>query len=170
MNRSVMSRTVARTHVRWPIVADKLSNCCQPVADLWWGPVARTRGGPSCAAGEVAGTRRYHCVHTSARVVPSAIPLWYHLFMAMNLRLSPDAEAALRREAERSGRSQQEVVREAVSRQLGLSAPNASSDLGALVATGTVRPPRTPHRRAATRLTLPAGTTSADLLDRGDRI
>ncbi len=90
--------------------------------------------------------------------------------MAMNLRLSPDAEAALRREAERTGRSKQEVVREALSRQLGLSPTHGSSELGALVATGTVRPPRMPHRRVATRLTLPPGTASADLLDRDDRI
>lgn len=88
----------------------------------------------------------------------------------MNLRLSPDAEAALRREAERTGRSQQEVVREAVNRQLGLSLPSGSSELGALVATGTVRPPRVAHRRVAARLTLPPRTTSADLLDRDDRI
>lgn len=88
----------------------------------------------------------------------------------MNLRLSPSAEAALRREAERTGRSQQDVVREAVSRQLGLAPAHGASELSALVATGTIRPPRTAHRRVAARLTLPPGTTSADLLDRDDRI
>jgi hypothetical protein len=39
-----------------------------------------------------------------------------------------------------------------------------------LVGTGAVRRPRMPYRRVATRLRLPPGMTSADLLDRGDRI
>lgn len=89
----------------------------------------------------------------------------------MNLRLSADAEQAVRREAERTGRSQQEVIREAIGRHLGLLAGEGSrSELGILVATGTVRPPRAPYRRAAKRLTLPPGVASADLLDRDDRI
>ena len=91
--------------------------------------------------------------------------------VATNLRLRPDAEEAVRLEAERTGRSQQEVIREAVDRHLGLSPHEArASELGVLIATGTVRPPRTPYRRATKRITLPAGVTSADLLDRHDRI
>lgn len=91
--------------------------------------------------------------------------------MAMNLRLSPDAEDAVRREAERTGRSQQEVIREAVRRHLGLSADHgARSDLDALVSTGVVRPPRVPYRKVTHRLSLPPGTTTADLLDRHDRL
>ena len=91
--------------------------------------------------------------------------------MAMNLRLSPDAEEALRREAERVGRSQQEVIREAIGRYLGLSGVHDSSgELGALVSTGTVRPPRVPYRKVAKRLSLPPGVTSIDLLDRDDRM
>ncbi len=91
--------------------------------------------------------------------------------MAMNLRLSPDAEEAVRREAERIGRSQQEVIREAISRHLGLSAGHgSSSELGVLVSTGTIRLPRVPYRKVAKRLTLPPGVTGADLLDRDDRI
>lgn len=89
----------------------------------------------------------------------------------MNLRLGPDAAEAVRREARRTGRSQQEVIREAVSRHLGLSAGESSrSDLGMLVSTGVVRPPRSPYRRVVKRLNLPPGITGADLLDRDDRI
>ncbi len=89
----------------------------------------------------------------------------------MNLRLAPDAEEAVRREAQRTGRSQQDVIREAVSRHLGLPVGDgARGDLGQLVSTGTVRPPRVPYRRVVKRLRLPPGITSADLLDRGDRI
>jgi len=89
----------------------------------------------------------------------------------MNLRLSPEAEEAVRREAERTGRSQQEVIREAIGRHLGLvTGERARSELGMLVSTGTVRPPRAPSRKVVKRLRLPLGVTSADLLDRGNRI
>ena len=106
-------------------------------------------------------------------------PKWYQAWyrtgtitsMAMNLRLSPEAEEAVRREAERTGRSQQEVIREAVGRHLGLvTSESARSELGVLVSTGNVRPPRAPSRKVVRRLSLPPGVTSADLLDRGDRI
>ncbi len=91
--------------------------------------------------------------------------------MATNLRLGPDAEEAVRREAQRTGRSQQEVIREAIDRHLGLSEDKSpSGELGALIASGAVRPPRTPYRRVAKRLALPPGVTSADLIDRHDRI
>lgn len=91
--------------------------------------------------------------------------------MATNLRLRPDAEEAVRREAERTGRSQQEVIREAIDVHLGLSAgTDRNGELDALVATGTVRPPRASYRKVAKRLTLPPEVTSADLLDRDDRI
>jgi hypothetical protein len=101
--------------------------------------------------------------------------MWHHngtiTSVAMNLRLSPEAEEAVRREANRTGRSQQEVIREAIGRHLGLViGESARSELGALVSTGNVRPPRAPSRRVVKRLTLPPGVTSADLLDRGDRI
>ena len=89
----------------------------------------------------------------------------------MNLRLSPDAAEAVRREAERTGRSQQEVIREAVGRYLGLvTGESPRSELGVLVAMGNVRPPRAPSRKVVKRLRLPPGMTSTDLLDRGDRI
>lgn len=91
--------------------------------------------------------------------------------MAMNLRLNVEAEEAVRREAQRTGRSQQDVIREAIARHLGLTTAGSSrSELEMLVATGTVRTPRTPHRSISKRLTLPPGITSDDLLDRRDRI
>ncbi len=91
--------------------------------------------------------------------------------MATNLRLSLEAEEAVRREAERTGRSQQEVIRAAVDRHLGLSPKDApAGELAVLIAAGSVRPPRTAYRRAGKRIVLPAGVTSAELLDRSDRI
>lgn len=96
---------------------------------------------------------------------------WYHHGVAMNLRLSPETQQAVRREAERTGRSQQEVIREAIGRHLGLVAGgDARGELGMLVSTGTVRPPRAPYRKASKRLTLPPGVATGDLLHRGDRI
>lgn len=81
----------------------------------------------------------------------------------------PCAEEAVRREALRTGRSQQEVIREAVNRHLGLAATERPRDeLGALIATGVVR-----HRGShplTWRLRLAEGMASADLLDRDDRI
>jgi hypothetical protein len=91
--------------------------------------------------------------------------------MATNLRLRPDAEQAVRMEARRSGRSQQDVIREAVDRYLGLMPRDpTASELDRLVVTGTVRPPRIPYRRPRRRLTLPSGVSTAELLDRGDRV
>jgi hypothetical protein len=94
--------------------------------------------------------------------------------MATNLRLSPEAEEAVRAEARRSGRSQQEVIRAAVNRYLSLTPEPDSgareSELGRLVATGAVRPPRTPYRKPRRRLRLPRGVTTGELLDRSDRI
>lgn len=91
--------------------------------------------------------------------------------MATNLRLRPDAEEAVRREAHRTGSSQQDVIRDAVDAHLGLTAARGAGDeTSALVAAGAVRAPRRRYRRLEERLVLPAGTTSADLLDRSDRL
>jgi Ribbon-helix-helix protein, copG family len=91
--------------------------------------------------------------------------------MATNLRLSLEAEEAVRREAERTGRSQQEVIRAAVDRHLGLSPKDPpAGELAVLISAGSVRPPRTAYRRAGKRIVLPTGVTSAELLDRSDRI
>ncbi|MGC8514379.1 MAG: CopG family transcriptional regulator [Acidimicrobiales bacterium] len=74
----------------------------------------------------------------------------------MNLRLSPEVEDAVRSAARRSGRSQQEVIREAIACHLGLvTKEGGRSELDELVSTGVVRPPRTPARTAGQRLKLP---------------
>ncbi|MBN9150626.1 MAG: ribbon-helix-helix protein, CopG family [Micrococcales bacterium] len=90
--------------------------------------------------------------------------------MATNLRLRPETEAALRAESERTGRSQQELIREALDQYLRLSATApAPRSMADLVAAGVVRPPDEPFRRAQRLLELPEGVTSLDLLDREDR-
>lgn len=89
--------------------------------------------------------------------------------MATNLRLRPDAEAALCAEAERSGRSQQEILREALDRYLHLTGGGPSSG-DALLRSGTLLPPRTRYRRVTPTRTLPTGITSLDLLDRDERL
>jgi Ribbon-helix-helix protein, copG family len=93
--------------------------------------------------------------------------------MAMNLRLQPEAEEALRSEAERSGRSQQEILRTALSTYLGLA--QEPSPLEPIVrrwiaAEGTIRAARRPYRKVTPYITLPEGTNSLDLLDREDRL
>ena len=91
--------------------------------------------------------------------------------MATNLRLRPEAETALRAAAERSGRSQQELIREALDRYLELDGMRPARDsLSTLIAKGIVLPVRVPYRRAHRLFTLPPGVTSLDLLDREDRI
>lgn len=42
------------------------------------------------------------------------VPQWYHDPMAMNLRLTAEETAALRRKADEEGRSMQEVARTAI--------------------------------------------------------
>lgn len=91
--------------------------------------------------------------------------------MATNLRLRPDAAEAVRTEAKRSGRSQQDVIRDAVDRQLGLDASAGHrGQLHALVATGEVRPPREPYRAPTARYAIPARLTTLALLERDDRL
>jgi Ribbon-helix-helix protein, copG family len=69
----------------------------------------------------------------------------------MYVRLSAEAGAALRAEAQRTGRSQQDILREAVSTYLGLV-------------------PRVPFRDVRPRLHSQPEDSSLDLLDRDDRI
>lgn len=88
--------------------------------------------------------------------------------MATNLRLREELEVALRERAERTGRSQQELIREALERYLGLGNPRDIS-IEELIARGVVRPAREPMRHSDHLLTLPPGVTSLDLLDREDR-
>jgi Ribbon-helix-helix protein, copG family len=91
--------------------------------------------------------------------------------MAVNLRLAPELASALQAEAERTGRSQQEILREAVARHLHLvDDSRPGSDREAARASQVVRPARVAYRRVRPRLRLPKGTSSLDLLDRDDRL
>lgn len=93
------------------------------------------------------------------------------LTVATNLRLRPEAESALREAAERLGRSQQELIREAVNNYLGVSREGADRrPPDPLRAAGIVRAPREPFRRARRLLDLPGGITTEGLLDRGERL
>lgn len=90
--------------------------------------------------------------------------------MATNLRLRPETEKALREEAARSGRSQQELIREALDRFLGLVAQTPErTSMDDLIARGVVIPARVPYRRPHRLIELPDGMTSLGLLDREDR-
>ncbi len=89
--------------------------------------------------------------------------------MATNLRLRPATEDALRAASERTGRSQQDLIREAIDQYLNPEQAVRHDDLDQLVAAGLVIRSRIPYRRATTKITLPEGLTSADLLDREDR-
>lgn len=88
--------------------------------------------------------------------------------MATNLRLSEAAAKAVKAEAERTGRSQQDIIREAVDRYL--SAPERAA---AEPPRGSIRdmiiPPRMPFKHDIEPIELPEGVTSLDLLDREDR-
>jgi hypothetical protein len=86
--------------------------------------------------------------------------------MSTNLRLSPDAKAALRDAARKSGRSQQELLRVAVDCYLGLSRGGGAKDRG--VAAGLVRPP-SPFRDTKPAIRLRRGFSSVGLLDRNER-
>ena len=85
--------------------------------------------------------------------------------MATNLRLSAETARALQDAAKSTGRSQQDLIRDAVERFLGI-APE-SQELAQLVAAGVVRP-GTPFRDVEPWIVLPEGVTSEDLLDRDD--
>lgn len=90
----------------------------------------------------------------------------------MNLRLDPDTAAALRKEAERTGRSQQQLIRDAIDEHLGRSrsAAIAHTDLEELVRAGRVHAPRSPLTADLEPIPLGPGVTTEDLLDREDRL
>jgi len=91
--------------------------------------------------------------------------------MAVNLRLTPEMASALQAEAERTGQSQQEILREAVTRHLHLvEEDQPASDRDRARAGQVVRPARVAYRKVKPRLRLPEGIDSLDLLDRDDRI
>lgn len=87
--------------------------------------------------------------------------------MAVNLRLRDDAAAALRAESERTGMSQQEILRLAVDEHLGLvesGRPTPYPDW--------VIPPERPYRSVTPTITPPPGQTMAEILNelREDRV
>ncbi|MGF2949765.1 ribbon-helix-helix protein, CopG family [Microbacterium alcoholitolerans] len=86
--------------------------------------------------------------------------------MAMNLRLRPEAAAALKAESERTGLSQQEILRRAVDEHLGLGEKPRD------VLPNWVEPPTRRYRAVTPALRLPEGLTSEQILDelRADRI
>jgi predicted transcriptional regulator len=86
--------------------------------------------------------------------------------MSTNLRLSVELAGALREEAARRGTSQQEIVREAIAKELGMA--SESSPMERAVRAGIVEAPD-PFRDVEPTLALPRGTRSLDLLDREDR-
>jgi len=93
--------------------------------------------------------------------------------MATNLRLRPETQDALRAEAQRTGRSQQELIRDAVDRSLGLSGPSvegADAEREGQLADVGVRPARLPFRELDDLVVLPPGLTGEDLIARGDRL
>lgn len=86
--------------------------------------------------------------------------------VSTNLRLSDDLASALREAAARTGRSQQDIVREAIAKELGVAA--GLTAMQRAVQSGIVQPP-VPYRDVEPTLTLPKGTSTFDLLDREDR-
>jgi nanoRNase/pAp phosphatase (c-di-AMP/oligoRNAs hydrolase) len=74
-------------------------------------------------------------------------------------------------QAEATGRSQQELIREAVDRYLGLASeavPRTAA--GALLSSGTVLSARSEFRESDELLALPEGLGTLELLDRDDRV
>ncbi len=86
--------------------------------------------------------------------------------MSTNLRLTDELAAALREAATRRGRSQQDIVREAIAKELGLVTELTAMQRA--VRAGVVDAPE-PFRDTVPTLTLPHGSSSLDLLDREDR-
>lgn len=86
----------------------------------------------------------------------------YRSGVATNLRLSQAAADALRRAAKKTGRSQQQLLREAVDRYLGLDTRGSDRERArtdGLVHTGS------PFRDVAPTVRLPHGVTIRELLD-----
>lgn len=83
--------------------------------------------------------------------------------VSTNLRLGDVAVAALRDAARRTGRSQQDLLREAVHTFLGIGRPDNSRDRA--VTAGLVKAP-SPFQDVEPHVVLPAGRSVLDLLDR----
>lgn len=79
----------------------------------------------------------------------------------MNLRLRPEAAAALKAESERTGRSQQEILRLAVDEHLGLAPRARIKTLPDWVIPASEAP-----RDVEPAFALPEGMTLLDFVDR----
>jgi len=73
---------------------------------------------------------------------------------------------ALREAADSRGQSQQEIVRAALAKELGMA--GSPSALDRAVQSGLVKPPQ-PFQDTVAAIPLPDGVTTMDLLDRDDR-
>ncbi|MEV6410866.1 ribbon-helix-helix protein, CopG family [Kribbella sp. NPDC051718] len=90
--------------------------------------------------------------------------------MAVNLRLTPEMASALQAEADRTGKSQQEILREAVARHLHLVGEELPvSDRDSARTAHRVNPARVAYRKVTPQLRLPKGVDSLELLGRDDR-
>jgi len=85
--------------------------------------------------------------------------------MATNLRLSAPATAALRELSVTTGRSQQELIREAVDRFLGRTGEPEVRQRA--IESGLFKAP-TPFQDVTPSIRLEHGRTTVDLLDRDD--
>lgn len=112
------------------------------------------------------GADRSALVTPQHAVVPNRTADGTVAVVSTNLRLSAELAGALRAAAARTGRSQQDIVREAIAKELGLS--HEMTAVERAVRAGVVEAPA-PFRDVEPRLTLPAGRTSLELLDREDR-
>lgn len=83
--------------------------------------------------------------------------------MSTNLRLDERAVIALRAAAAETGRSQQDILREAVNRYLGLDEPSNSRERA--LSQGLVKEP-TPMQDTDPSVRLSPGVGTLDLLDR----
>lgn len=79
--------------------------------------------------------------------------------MAMNLRLRDDAAEALRAESERTGLSQQEILRHAVDEHLGLAGARQRARYP-----DWVIPPERPYRSITPTIEPPPGKTMTQIL------
>jgi len=83
--------------------------------------------------------------------------------VSTNLRLSDEAAVALREAARRTGRSQQDLLRQAVDEYLGLHKESTTRERA--VEAGLVRPPA-PFQDTKPGIVLRKGVRSIDLLER----
>ncbi|TAM70430.1 MAG: ribbon-helix-helix protein, CopG family [Microbacteriaceae bacterium] len=89
--------------------------------------------------------------------------------MPTNLRLRPEVAAAVKSEAARTNRSQQDIMRTAIETYLIGDSTSSAAAREPNTGLGLI-PPRSPWRQATTRIHLAPGVSSTDLLGRDDRI